>query len=181
MTKKKQLFAPPFPSIQTTTFTIKQNQSSVILPSSLSKRNNIHRDLETIESYSTILERDMIRLEIKQILADFETNLHHLQFKKGIFIYGSPGCGKTHFIMQLLQELDYDIIKYDAGDVRNKSLIDTITNNNISSCNVLQMMNRVVKKKVIVMDEIDGMNNGDKGGIISLIKLIRQKKVAREF
>ena len=26
------------------------------------------------------------------------------------------------------------------------------------------------------MDEIDGMNNGDKGGLNTLIKLIRQKK-----
>ena len=34
--------------------------------------------------------------------------------------------GKTHFITNLLKELDYDIIQYDAGDVRNKSLIDTL-------------------------------------------------------
>jgi hypothetical protein len=26
------------------------------------------------------------------------------------------------------------------------------------------------------MDDVDGMNNGDKGGITSLINLIRQKK-----
>lgn len=36
------------------------------------------------------------------------------------------------------------------------------------------------KKIVIVMDEIDGMNNGDKGGITSLIKLIRQKKTKKQ-
>mgnify|MGYP001233810418 FL=1 len=30
------------------------------------------------------------------------------------------------------------------------------------------------------MDEIDGMNNGDKGGIASLIKLIRQKKTKKQ-
>ena len=30
------------------------------------------------------------------------------------------------------------------------------------------------------MDEIDGMNNGDKGGITSLIKLIRQKKTKKQ-
>ena len=33
------------------------------------------------------------------------------------------------------------------------------------------------KKIAIVMDEIDGMNSGDKGGINSLIKLIRPKKL----
>ena len=30
------------------------------------------------------------------------------------------------------------------------------------------------------MDEIDGMNNGDKGGINALIKLIRQKKTQKQ-
>jgi hypothetical protein len=41
-------------------------------------------------------------------------------------------------------------------------------------------MNRKVKKIAIVMDEIDGMNNGDKGGIDALIKLIRQKKTKKQ-
>jgi DNA polymerase III delta prime subunit len=110
----------------------------------------------------------------------FDANCKNVTFKKGIYIYGSPGCGKSMFVTQLLKELNYDIIKYDAGDVRNKSLIDTITSNNISNRNVLQMMTKTVKKIAIVMDEIDGMNNGDKGGITALIKLIRQKKTKKQ-
>jgi hypothetical protein len=82
--------------------------------------------------------------------------------------------------MNLLTEMNYDIIKYDAGDVRNKALIETITSTNVSNRNVLDMMKGQTKKIVIVMDEIDGMNNGDKGGITSLIKLIRQKKTKKQ-
>ena len=67
------------------------------------------------------------------------------------------------------------MIKYDAGDIRNKNLIETITSNNISNRNVLDMMTGKEKKIAIVMDEIDGMNNGDKGGLTALVKLIRQK------
>lgn len=130
--------------------------------------------------YDDILQRIHIAKEIKDILGNFDTNCRNITYKKGIYIYGSPGCGKTHFVMNLLKEMDYDIIKYDAGDVRNKSLVDTITNNNISNRNVLQMMCRKTKKIAIVMDEIDGMNNGDKGGITSLIKLIRQKKTKKQ-
>jgi DNA polymerase III delta prime subunit len=129
---------------------------------------------------NNILDRENIENQIKQILFDFDDNCRCNSFKKGIYIYGSPGSGKTSFITNLLKDLDYDMIKYDAGDVRNKSLIDTITCNNISNRNVLHMMNRKVKKIVIVMDEIDGMNNGDKGGITSLIKLIRQKKTKKQ-
>ena len=127
-----------------------------------------------------VLGREQISQEIKQILHNFDDNCKKLDFKKGIYIYGSPGCGKTHFIMNLLKEMNYDVVKYDAGDVRNKSLIDTITNNNISNRNVLHMMTKTVKKIAIVMDEIDGMNNGDKGGITALIKLIRQKKTKKQ-
>ena len=39
---------------------------------------------------------------------------------------------------------------------------------------------KLLKKIVIVMDEIDGMNNGDKGGINQLIKLIRPKKTKKQ-
>jgi arsenate reductase-like glutaredoxin family protein len=127
-----------------------------------------------------IFERETIANEIKQILLSFDDNYKNVNFKKGIYIYGSPGCGKTQFVMNILKDLDYDIIKYDAGDVRNKGLIDTITSNNVSNRNVLQMMTKKVKKIAVVMDEIDGMNNGDKGGITALIKIIRQKKTKKQ-
>ena len=129
---------------------------------------------------NNILNRQQIEEDIKKMLTNYEINCQNINFKKGIYLYGSPGCGKTHFITEILQELNYDIIKYDAGDVRNKSLIDTITSNNISSQNVLNMMARKPKKIAIIMDEIDGMNNGDKGGITALIKLIRQKKTKKQ-
>jgi len=129
---------------------------------------------------NNIFERDKIANEIKNILLSFDEKSKELSFKKGFYIYGSPGSGKTEFVMNLLKELDYDVIKYDAGDVRNKSLIDTITSNNVSNRNVLHMMTKKVKKIAIVMDEIDGMNNGDKGGITALIKIIRQKKTKKQ-
>lgn len=127
-----------------------------------------------------ILDREHTKNEIKKILLSFDSECKNISFKRGLYIYGSPGCGKTHFVTEILKELNYDIIKYDAGDVRNKALIDTITSNNISNRNVLQMMTKQVKKIAIVMDEIDGMNNGDKGGITALIKIIRQKKTKKQ-
>ena len=127
-----------------------------------------------------ILNRDSIIKEIRTILSNYTESCKNINFKKGIYIYGSPGCGKTRFITDLLKEAGYDMIKYDAGDVRNKSLIDTITSDNIASNNVLDMMSGKKKPIAIVMDEIDGMNNGDKGGITSLIKLIRQKKTKKQ-
>ena len=49
-----------------------------------------------------------------------------------MYIYGSPGSGKTWFVRQTLKKLNYDIISYDAGDIRNKSIIEMITKHNMS-------------------------------------------------
>lgn len=133
-----------------------------------------------MENLNEIFHRKEIENKIKELLINFDEKSNELLFKKGIYLYGSPGTGKTYFITKILQELEYDIIKYDAGDIRNKSLIDTITSNNVSSRNVLDLMTKKQKKIAIVMDEIDGMNSGDKGGINALIKLIRQKKTKKQ-
>jgi len=127
-----------------------------------------------------ILERESIVKEITNILTNFDERCRSTDFKKGIYLFGSPGCGKTYFVTSLLNSLGYDTIRYDSSDVRNKSLIETITSNNISNRNVLDMMNGRVKPIAVLMDEIDGMNTGDKGGITSLIKLIRQKKTKKQ-
>jgi SpoVK/Ycf46/Vps4 family AAA+-type ATPase len=127
-----------------------------------------------------LLNRENEAQQIKNILRNFELNKNNLLFKKGIYVYGEPGIGKTEFVMNILREMDYDVIKYDAGDIRNKSIIETITNNNMSDKNIMSMFYKKVKKIVIVMDEIDGMNNGDKGGINMLIKLIRPKKTKKQ-
>jgi len=129
---------------------------------------------------NNILNREDAVLKIKEVLTSFELNKHNNLLKKGIYIYGEPGSGKTMFVMNILKELDYDIIQYDAGDIRNKSIIDTITKHNMSDKNIMSMFHKKIKKIAIVMDEIDGMNNGDKGGINSLIKLIRPKKTKKQ-
>ena len=130
--------------------------------------------------FNTILERETIATAIKDILINFESNKSNLSLKRGIYIYGAPGSGKTEFITSLLKELDYDVIKYDAGDIRNKSIIETITKHNMADKSVLSLFQDKPRPIAILMDEIDGMNNGDKGGINSLIKLIRPKKTKKQ-
>ena len=117
-----------------------------------------------------ILDREAIAEKIKEALIDFENNKKDLTRKRGIYIYGTPGCGKTTFVKNLIKSMDYDIVLYDAGDIRNKVIIDNITQNNMSDRNVISLFNKKKKQIAIVMDEIDGMNNGDKGGISQLIK-----------
>jgi DNA polymerase III delta prime subunit len=127
-----------------------------------------------------ILNREENVESVKEILYSFDQNKNNPLFKKGIYIYGEPGTGKTTFVTNILKELNYDIIKYDAGDIRNTSVIEDITKHNMSDKNIMSLFNKKVKRIAIVMDEIDGMNNGDKGGINTLIKLIRPKKTKKQ-
>jgi DNA polymerase III delta prime subunit len=130
--------------------------------------------------FNTLLNRQQDVLKMKEVLKEFELNKHNPLFKKGFYIYGESGTGKTNFVVNILKEMNYDVIRYDAGDIRNKSIIDTITKHNMSDKNIMSMFHKDIKKIAIVMDEIDGMNNGDKGGINSLIKIIRPKKTKKQ-
>jgi DNA polymerase III delta prime subunit len=129
---------------------------------------------------NSILDRDEKSNTIKDILRSFEANKNNMLIKKGIYVYGTPGTGKTTFVSNILKEMGYDIINYDAGDIRNTSVIEDITKHNMSDKNIMSLFNKKVKKIAIIMDEIDGMNNGDKGGINTLIKLIRPKKTKKQ-
>ena len=130
--------------------------------------------------FNTLLDRNKIALNIKLFLDFFQKNKKNISIQRGIYIYGTSGSGKTFFIKKLLETLGYDIILYDSGDFRNKQIIDTIKHNNMSDINVLSLFTKQSKPLVIIMDEIDAMNNGDKGGINTLIKLIRPKKTKKQ-
>jgi hypothetical protein len=116
---------------------------------------------------------------IKNYLISWEKNSDTI-VKKGIYVYGNPGSGKTTLINTILQELNYDVVKYDASDIRNTTIMDDITHTNMSNKNIMSLFYNDKKKIAIIMDEIDGMNSGDKGGINSLIKLIRPKKTKKQ-
>ena len=131
-------------------------------------------------SYNSILERDDIYNSIIQQLQLFEKNKQNILQKRGFYIYGESGIGKTYFIEKLLKDNNYNIINYDASDIRNKSIIDSITKDNMNDRSIIDMFHKKPKKIAIIMDEIDGMNSGDKGGINTLIKLIRPKKTKKQ-
>ena len=131
-------------------------------------------------NFNNILNRETTEKQILSLLENFHNNRSDLTIKRGFYVYGSPGSGKTSFIINLLNQNGYDVVRYDAGDIRNKSIIETITQYNMSDSNILSFWQKKKKKIVIVMDEIDGMNSGDRGGINSLIKLIRPKKTKKQ-
>ena len=100
--------------------------------------------METLD-LNKLLNREEKANNIKNILINFEQNKSDQTFKKGIYVYGDPGTGKTMFVTNILKDLNYDIIKYDAGDIRNKSVIDEITKYNMSDKNIMSIFNKKIR------------------------------------
>ncbi len=131
-------------------------------------------------NYTSELNRCNITNTIKYFLTNFENIKNDETKAKGIYIYGDPGVGKTELVKNIINELDMDSIWYNASDVRNKSVLETLTNQNMSNYNVMSLFKKKKKNIVIVMDEIDGMIGGEKGCITNIIKLIRAKKTKKQ-
>lgn len=133
-----------------------------------------------MERRNDYIDRDQIITSVRTFLSNFEENKHNPLISRGLYVYGEAGVGKTYLIKKILKDMNYDMVYYDAADVRNKAIIDGLANNNMSDTNVLSMFHKKIKKIAIVMDDVDCMNNGDKGGINNLIKLIRPKKTKKQ-
>jgi len=128
-----------------------------------------------------ILDRAQIVHTITDMLHQFKQNVNSPLAKRGIYIYGKTGIGKTRMVCELLSCLNYDCISFDAGDIRNKTIIESIDNTNMANRNIMSLFDKKTKPLAIIMDEIDGINIGDKGGINALIKLIRPKKTKKQL
>ena len=85
-------------------------------------------------SYDEILNRGIYREKIEEFLNTFEKSNQSLsQIKRGMYLFGKAGIGKTTFIKNVLKDKEYDMVYYDSSDVRNKS----ITRLNLSNRNVI--------------------------------------------
>jgi hypothetical protein len=122
--------------------------------------------METID-IDTILERNAIKQQIYDYLDNFDTNTKH-----GIYIYGDTSIGKTRFIKNTIKE-KYTMIYLDSLDLRNRNRIEEFKGSEMSKETIFSSFNKIKRNIVIVLDDIETMNNGDKGGINSLVQLLK--------
>mgnify|MGYP003705803077 CR=1 FL=1 len=114
------------------------------------------------------------RKEIKQIknwLNHFTGKEIYPNFKNGILLCGKPGIGKTTMAHVLLKEAGYDIIEFNASEVRSQKVIRDKLLSIINGSNILRMIDKK-KKTAIIMDEVDGSSSGEKGVIKELVQYI---------
>lgn len=103
---------------------------------------------------------------------------------RAALVSGPPGIGKTT-TCRLVAKLHggYEILEYNASDTRSQKVIQQMADglgDNRTLCFSgglgKQQVTGLTRKTVIIMDEVDGMGAGDRGGMAALIKMIKKTK-----
>ena len=69
--------------------------------------------------------------------------------------------------------MGYEVLELNASDARSKKLLESnlsdVTQNTVLSFGKPAGVKKKKVKRLIVMDEVDGMSSGDRGGMAALI------------
>ncbi|SOV20752.1 replication factor C subunit 1,putative [Plasmodium sp. DRC-Itaito] len=89
---------------------------------------------------------------------------------------GPAGIGKTTTAKIVSEASGYNVIEFNASDERNKAAVEKISEMATGGYSIMSLNNRKLTKTCIIMDEVDGMSSGDKGGSTAILKLIEKTK-----
>jgi replication factor C subunit 1 len=99
------------------------------------------------------------------------------KYKNCLFLHGSPGLGKTTIANIILKENDFDVIEFNASEVRNQKLLKEKLDKVNSNINIIDCMCMKKKHIGIIFDEIDGLSGGEKSGMTEISNIIFEKGV----
>jgi len=91
--------------------------------------------------------------------------------KKAALLYGPAGVGKTSLVEAVAREYGVELIEMNASDFRRKEDIERVARIAATQSGLF------VRKKIILLDEVDGISGtADRGGIEAILELINVAK-----
>lgn len=103
---------------------------------------------------------------------------------RAVMIHGPPGIGKTTAAHLVAKMEGYDVVESNASDTRSKKLVESGLKGVLSTTSLLGYFagdNKEVeagkKKLVLIMDEVDGMSAGDRGGVGALAAVCKKSQI----
>jgi replication factor C subunit 1 len=104
---------------------------------------------------------------------------------RAVMIHGPPGIGKTTAAHLVAKLEGYDVLEYNASDTRSKKLMEETMRGVLDNTSLKgyfaagkEKVDASKKKMVLIMDEVDGMSAGDRGGVGQLAALCRKTSVS---
>ncbi|KAJ5150141.1 Replication factor C subunit 1 [Penicillium atrosanguineum] len=126
-------------------------------------------------------------------LRNWERNAK-LKFKNGgkdgsglyraVMIHGPPGIGKTTAAHLVAKLEGYDVVETNASDTRSKKLVESSTLGVLDTTSLQgyfagdgKKVDNSKKKMVLIMDEVDGMSAGDRGGVGAVAAIAKKTNI----
>jgi len=89
--------------------------------------------------------------------------------KKAFLLHGPPGTGKTSVVKAIASQLNLELLELNASDYRNADAIKT------TLMPAVKQMSLFGGKKLILIDEIDGLSGQqDRGGVSAVIDVVKE-------
>lgn len=92
---------------------------------------------------------------------------------KAALLTGPPGIGKTTVAHLLAKEAGYVVVEYNASDERSAKSIREVFGK-MAKLATLPTTGSRNAKRILILDEVDGMSSGDRGGVAEIAKWIRE-------
>lgn len=89
---------------------------------------------------------------------------------KALFLHGPPGTGKTLIPEVIAKERKWMLLQVNASEKRNSEAIENSLSESSKNLSLFH------SGKLILIDEVDGISSGDRGGIGAIVKIIKESR-----